>query len=280
MSQTGMPSQLPPDAELDMVLAEIESLPDLPRRATNVIRKAVDNVLQGDRTRRYSISQLTPEEKKHIGTQVEKGLKQEFFQDRTGQVSDTTIAGIEVDIKNTIGDNWMIPPEAVGRLCILTQIREKSASFSVGLIRAREEQLGKENQDRKKSFSKQARETIRWIVKNAVLPVSAFLISEPSIRDRVFEKGSGQARVTELFRQIQKVPVQRSDIEAVAATEDRQVDVRARVRDAQTKLRQEGLRVLRGWNPAERKEATKRGYVIDGKQCISIPLETQTTGID
>src|SRR5580698_1837840 len=136
MSQTGMPPQLPLDAELDIVLAEIESLPDLPQRATNVIRKAVDNVLQGDRTRRHSINQLTPEEKKHIGTQVERGLKQEFFQGRTGQVSDTTVAGIEVDIKNTIGDNWMIPPEAVGRLCLLTQIHEKSASFSVGLVRA------------------------------------------------------------------------------------------------------------------------------------------------
>lgn len=275
-----MPPQFPLDAELHLVLAGIEALPDLQRRVTNVIRKAIDNVLQGDRTRRYSISQLTPEEKKHIGTQVERGLKQEFFQDRTGQVSDTTIEGIEVDIKNTIGDNWMIPPEAVGRLCLLTQIHENSASFSVGLIRAHEEQLGKENQDRKRSFSKQARESISWIVKNTALPVSVFLVSEPSIRDRVFEGGSGQARVTELFRQIQKAPIQRSDIEAVAATEDRQVDVRARVRDARTKLRKEGLRVLRGWNIAERKEAAERGYLIDKKQCISIPLEDQPTGID
>jgi hypothetical protein len=186
------------------------------------------------------------------------------------------VISVEVDIKNTIGHNWMIPPEAVGRLCLLTQINEESAKFSVGLIRAREEQLGKENQDKKRSLSKQGRESVSWIVRDAALPVSAFLISN-SIRDRVFEKGSGQARVTELFRQIQKVPIQRSDIEAVAATQDRQVDVRARVRDAKTRLLQEGLLVLRGWNSAEREKARTRGYPIDGKQCISIPDEDRAT---
>jgi hypothetical protein len=190
------------------------------------------------------------------------------------------VAGVEVDVKNTIGSNWMIPPEAVDRLCLLTQIDEESARFSVGLIRAREEQLGKENQDKKRSVTKQGRESIRWIVRDAVLPVSAFLTSTPSTRDQVFEKASGQAGVAELFRQIQKVAIQRSDIEAVAARKSRQVDVRARVRDAKTKLRQEGLLVLRGWNPGERQEAVKRGYVIDAKQCISLPLEDQSRGIE
>ena len=275
MTNAGTTTQPLPDPELDAVLAEIENIPDFQGKTAGVIRKAIDNVLQGDRTRRYSISQLTPEEKKHIGTQVERGLKSDFFQDRAGKVSDTTIADVEVDIKNTIGDNWMIPPEAVGRLCLLTQIDEKSAKYSVGLIRARDELLGKENQDKKKSFSKEGRKSISWIVKDASLPVSAFLISPPTIRDGIFEKSSGQARVTELFRQIQAAPIHRSDIEAVAATKDRQVAVRARVRDAKTKLHQEGLLVLRGWNRVENDEARRRGYPIDRKQCISIPLQNR-----
>lgn len=77
-----------------------------------------------------------------------------------------------------------------------------------------------------------------------------------------------------LFRQIQAVPIQRSDIEAVAASKGRQVDLRARVRDAKTKLHQKGLLVLRGWNTAERAEAQKRGYLIDRKHCICIPIES------
>jgi hypothetical protein len=279
MSETGIPPQPQPDNDLKIVLASLSSIPDLQQRVTITIRRAVDNVLQGDRTGRYSIAQLTPEEKKHIGTQVEKGLKAEFFQGRRGQVSDTTVADVEVDIKNTIGENWMIPPEAVGRLCLLTQINEESARFSVGLIRAREEQLGKENQDKKRSLSKRGRESISWIVKDAALPISAFLMST-SIRERVFERGSGQARVTELFRQIQKVPIQRSDIEAVAATQDRQVDVRARVRDTKTRLLGERLLVLRGWNKAEREEALRRGYPINGTQCISIPDEDSAAALE
>lgn len=275
MTNAGTTTQPLPDPELDTVLAEIKNIPDFKGKTAGVIRKAIDNVLQGDRTRRYSISQLTPEEKKHIGTQVEKGLKSEFFQGRAGKVSDTTIADVEVDIKNTIGENWMIPPEAVGRLCLLTRIDEKAATCSVGVIRARNELLGKENQDKKKSFSKEGRKSISWIVKDASLPVSAFLISTPAIRDDIFEKSSGQARVTELFRKIQAIPIHRSDIEAVAATKDRQVDLRARVRDAKTKLQQEGLLVLRGWNRAENDEAGRRGYPIDRKQCISIPLENR-----
>ncbi|MBZ5718958.1 MAG: hypothetical protein LAO03_01110 [Acidobacteriia bacterium] len=81
---------------------------------------------------------------------------------------------------------------------------------------------------------------------------------------------------TELFRQIQAVPIHRSDIEGVAATKDRQVDVRARVRDAKTKLYREGLLVLRGWNRAENDEARRRAYLIDAKQCINIPLEKRS----
>ena len=254
MSNTGTTGQPLPDRELDAALAELNSLPDFPVRAATVVRKAVNNVLQGDRTRRYSIGQLTPEEKKHIGTQVEKCMKAEFFQDRAGEVSDTTIAGAEVDIKNTIGDNWMIPTEAVGRLCLLTRIDEDSAKYSIGLIRANDDLLGKENKDKKRSFLKEARGSIVSIVRDAPLQVSAFLISTPAIRDSIFEKPSGQAAVAELFRKIQAVPIHRADIEAVAAAKSKQVDVRARVRDARIKLKQEGLLVLRGWNSSERRK--------------------------
>jgi hypothetical protein len=264
-------SRAPADPELELVRSEVLGLENFAHRTAGVVRAAIDNVLQGDRTKRYSIEQLTPEEKKHIGTQIEKGLKKELFGDRSGEVLDTTIAGTEVDIKNTIGENWMIPPEAVGNLCLLNRISEQSKTFSVGLVRIRQELLNSENQDKKRSLSKKGRETIVWLIQNAPLPVSTFLTSDASIRDSVFAKRSGQARVTELFRRIHKLPIERSDIAAAAAGDDRQIDLRARVRDAKTKLLTEGLLVLRGWNKTERLEALSRGYAIDGRQCITIP---------
>jgi restriction endonuclease NaeI len=264
-------SHAPTDSELELARSEILGLKNFAQKAAGIVRLAIDNVLQGDRTKRYSIEQLTPEEKKHIGTQIEKGLKKELFEDRRGEVLDTTIAGIEVDIKNTIGDNWMIPPEAVGKLCLLNQISERSKTFSVGLVRASHGLLNSENQDKKRSISRRGKETICWLIQNAPLPVSTFLTSEASVVDSVFAKRSGQARVAELFRQIQKLPIERSDIAAVAAGDDRQIDLRARVRDARIKLASEGLLVFRGWNRTEREEALKRGYAIDRKQCITIP---------
>ncbi len=86
------------DAELEKVLAEINATPAFEAKAAEVIRGAVDDVFRGGRTGRYSIDQLTRQEKAHIGTQVEIALIQEFFRVE-GTKLDTQIGGIEVDVK-------------------------------------------------------------------------------------------------------------------------------------------------------------------------------------
>lgn len=269
----------PPEAdpELGKVFAAISAIPDFEKRSARAVRRAVEDVLQGDKTARYSIQELTPEEKKHIGTQVERALKQEFFEDRKGVRLDTSVAGIDVDIKNTVGATWMIPPEAVGGLCLVSAIDESSAKYSIGLVRTRRESLNRENQDKKRSLSKKGKDAIRWLVKDGNFPVSGFATS-PQLKEDVFKKDSGQARVAELFRRVREHPIQRSDIDVAAAHKGRQVDVRARVRDAKTKLRQEELLVLRGWNKAEREEAARRGYPIDDNQCITLNLSSNEPG--
>jgi hypothetical protein len=265
-----MPEQ--EDQEFEAVESAIMAIDGLEQRTVIVARSAIDNVLQGDRTKRYSIAQLSPEEKKHIGTQIENGLRSALFDNRRGATLDTSIAGIEIDIKNTIGSNWMIPPEAVGKLCLLTRINEETRTFSLGLVRTNLELLNSENQDKKRSISKNGKALIRWFVQDAALPVSAFLASDSLVRQQILGQKSGQAGVRELFRNIQKVPIHRSDIEAVAvAAHGRQVDLRARVRDAKNRLAGEGILVLRGWNPTERQEALGRGFMIDKTQCIAIP---------
>jgi hypothetical protein len=271
-SETTSPEAL--DVEIDRVFNAVNLLPKFPERCEIVVRQAVDDVLRGDTTARFSISDLAPEEKKHIGTKVEHGLRREFFENRKGAFLDTTVEDVEVDIKNTIGNTWMIPPEAVDKLCLLSAIDESSEKFSIGLVRANASLLTKPNQDRKRSLSKKGRETIRWFVKNRALRVSIF-VSDPEIRQAVFSKGSGQTRVAELFRQVKQKPIQRTDIEIAAAHEGRQIDVRARVRDARNKLSEEGLRVLRGWNPGERNEAQRRGYTISKTQCITLNADSQ-----
>jgi hypothetical protein len=265
------------DRELDLVFETIAAIPYFAKRSTKTIRRAVDGILRGESTARYSIGQLTPEEKKHIGTQVEYELKREFFKDRKGKRLDTSIENVEVDIKNTIRGTWMIPPEAVGALCLLSLINEGAATYSIGIVRAWPELLNNENQDKKRSLSRKGKDTIRWLIDRERFPVSLFL-TNPRLRERVFAQPSGQTRVAELFRQERGRPIQRSDIAVAAARKERrQIDLRARVRDAKTKLMQEGIFVLRGWNKSEREEAGLRGHVIDDEQCISSPAPS---GVD
>jgi hypothetical protein len=272
MPETEPPFPREPDRELDLVFRTIAAIPNLAKRSAKTIRKAVDGVLRGESTARYSIQQLTPEEKKHIGTQVECEIKKEFFKNRKGKRLDTSVEDIDVDIKNTIRDTWMIPPEAVGALCLLSLINEDAATYSIGILRAWPELLNSENQDKKRSLSKKGKDAIRWLIEGGGFPVSVFL-TNPQVRERVFAEASGQTRVAELFRQVRERPIQRSDLAVAGAYEERrQVDLRARVRDAKTKLKQEELLVLRGWNPPERKEAARRAHVIDGEQCICLSL--------
>jgi Restriction endonuclease NaeI len=255
------------DQELERVYASIRGMDNLASRAAAAIRGAIDDVLRGERTGRYSIERLSRQEKAHIGTQVEIALVQEFFRIE-GKKLDTLVDGIEVDIKNTIGDNWMIPHEAVDELCLLTLIDEQSRTYSLGLVRAFDDLLNKPNQDGKRSFSTKGKATIRWIANKAYLPVSIFLQIPDATRDTIWRHKSGQARVNELFRQVQRVPILRSDLVALA----KQQDPAKRARDAKKWLKKEGLTVLCGRYRKEAEKAKARGIDLKPYEWVSVTL--------
>ncbi|WP_299593712.1 NaeI family type II restriction endonuclease, partial [uncultured Tateyamaria sp.] len=79
---------------------------------------------------------------------------------------DTEILGQDVDIKNTMGSNWMIPTEAVDQPCILVAADEARALCYLGLIVARPAYLtvGK-NKDAKRSISAEGFRHILWLLK-------------------------------------------------------------------------------------------------------------------
>jgi hypothetical protein len=255
------------DTALKHVTASLRALDAFASRAADAIRGAIDDVLKGERTGRYSIEQLSRQEKAHIGTQVEIALVHEFFQ-AEGKKLDVLVDDIEVDIKNTIGENWMIPHEAVGELCLLTRINEASRTYSVGLVRAYDDLLNKPNQDGKRSFSTKGKAVINWIESEAPLPVSVFLQMSSGTRELIWRSKSGQARVTELFRQVQRVPILRSDLVALA----KQRDPAKRARDAKKILREEGLLVLCGRYKSEASKAMERGILLKPYEWVSVTL--------
>lgn len=258
------------DAELEIVYSHLSKIPNFQERAAVTIRNAVSEVLRGERTGRYSIEQLTRQEKAHIGTQVEIALLLEFFDLREGDLLDTTIEGIEIDIKNTIISNWMIPHEAIGQLCLLVAINENDKCFSIGVVRADLDILNRPNQDGKRSISAAGQKRIRWVVKKAILPVSIFLTIPKQVNDEIWaqagnrSKRQGQARVTHLFRRVTDQPIFRSDIATLA----RQHDPAKRARDARRILRREGLLILSG--RYHRKLAEQRGFRLRADEWISV----------
>lgn len=211
-----------------------------------IIRQAYDEVIDMPRTRRWSLEELASTEKTYVGTKVEI-LVQYWLGVARGLKLDLLIDGHEVDVKNTVTGNWMIPTEAVDEVCLLIFGDEPSAKFSVGLIRASECYLNPgKNKDGKRSISKKnGFKSIFWLIYNRALPQNFFLEMGDAARTAVLTGRSGAARVRELFRRMQLKIIPRYAIEGVA----NQKDALKRVREnggAREKLLPEGLLILSG----------------------------------
>lgn len=212
-----------------------------------VLRDTYDQLYDGVRTRRYRWDQLFKTEKTHFGTLVEINLQREFeYPD--GVKLDYCIAGHEVDAKySQTSGGWMLPPEAVGELCMVMTANDQLSTFSVGVVRASEDLLNVgRNRDAKATLSAAGRATIAWLHKDADLPPNTLLhMPEPDVA-AVFAAGAGTARVSELFRRTAGQIVGRAAIATVAA----QLDVTRRVRGGQSGSRDplaaEGILILGG----------------------------------
>jgi hypothetical protein len=221
------------------------------QQAAATLRQALDEVIDGMRTGRWSVDSLEKTEKTYIGTKVEILFKFDF-ELPDGKRLDTRIEGQEVDIKCTVLRDWMIHSEAVGELCLLVKIDDRRSKFQIGLIRADPSLLrsGK-NRDGKTSVSALGKKSIHWIVEDGVLPSNLLAELDSETRELIFSHRGGQARITELFRQVQNRIIPRVAIETVA----RQKDPMKRVRDARIALEREGIVILghQGDDPATAK---------------------------
>ena len=228
------------DGTLSLVLEFFLKKTGFHEQAAITLRQALDEVIDGMRTGRWSIDALEKTEKTYIGTKVEILFKFDFDLP-DGQKLDTRIEGEEVDIKCTVLRDWMIPSEAVGELCLLVRIDDLRSKFWIGLVRADPSLLrtGK-NRDEKTSISSEGKKNIHWIIEGGQLPSNLLADLEPEIRETIFSHRGGQARINELFRLVQNRIIPRVAIETVA----RQKDPMKRVRDARIALSREGILIL------------------------------------
>ncbi|WP_069886932.1 NaeI family type II restriction endonuclease [Streptomyces luteocolor] len=232
------------DPELATVHEHLQRADPTGHRFAKVLRDTIDQLLNGEATGRYDWKDLFKTEKTHAGTLVEINLQHEFrFPD--GDVMDYCIAGIEVDCKYSQKfGSWMIPPEAMGHLCLLVWADDYKSLWSAGLFRVRDEWLNHGgNRDSKLTVKAEHRSQIVWLWRNADLPENVLLHMDPGDRDAVFSSNSGQQRLNELFRRVQQRRIGRNVIRTVA----RQKDYMKRVRGnggSRSALRPAGILIM------------------------------------
>jgi hypothetical protein len=220
-----------------------------------MLRRCIDDVIMTPKTGRRSYDELEKTEKTYIGTRVEIELRAMLSLPK-GKL-DTVILGHDVDIKNTMGSNWMIPTEAVGNPCILVAADEVRAMCYLGLIVARPDYLTLgQNKDSKKSISALGFANILWILLDQPYPPNFWRTVPQDVIERIFAGKSGNQRMANLFREVQREPITRDVVEAVAQQQDFMRRIRSdNGRGTRDLLAREGILLLSGHYDASLIEA-------------------------
>lgn len=211
-----------------------------------LLRRCIDDVIMTAKTGRRAYEDLEKTEKTYIGTRVEIELRALLRLPR-GKL-DTRILGRDVDIKNTMGSNWMIPTEAIGHPCLLVAADEPSALCYLGLVVARPDYLTKgQNKDAKKTLSAEGFSHILWLLREHPYPANFWRNVNPEIVQRIFSGETGNHRMAVLFREMQSQPIGREVVEAVAQQQDFMRRIRSdNGRGTRDILAKEGILILSG----------------------------------
>jgi hypothetical protein len=242
---------------------------DLDATFSRAIRQAIDEVIDGSRTGRYRYEELESQEKAYIGTRIEIVVRTRFELEPEGRL-DTVVAGHPVDFKWSAKGGWMIPTEAVEELCLLLKGDETGGTFSVGLVRCTADRLNLgANKDGKRTLNKAGRASIRWLVKDGVLPGSFLATLDDETRAAVLAQPAGQPRVREFFKRVIRRPVPREVIPTLAVQEDPM----RRVRQDKHADGLAGLKILSGHYQVSKDAAEQLGYELSKRDYLSIPVE-------
>ena len=210
-----------------------------------ILRQAIDEVIDAPRTNRFTLAETEKTEKTYLGTKVEILLRA-YLKLQKGRILDLSIGGVEADIKNTMGGNWTIPMEAFGHPCVLVKENEKKALCSIGIVIARDAYLNPgSNRDAKRSLSANGLQNVWWILKDHPYPSNFWELMPVKQRHEIMAAGGGTKRLAALFRTVQKQPISRLLVQAVAQQDDYMKRIR-RNGGARDILAAEGIAVLWG----------------------------------
>lgn len=228
------------------IISRADGKSALEAKFSTMLRNCVDDVIMTPKTGRRSYEELEKTEKTYIGTRVEIELKAMLNLPK-GKL-DTVILEHDVDIKNTMGNNWMIPTEAIDHPCILVAADEVRSQCYLGLIVAKQEYLTKgKNKDSKSSISASGFSNILWLLRDHPYPPNFWRTVLPEVVERIFQGKTGNERMATLFREVQDTPITRDVVEAVAMQKDFMRRIRSdNGRGTRDILAKEGILLLSG----------------------------------
>lgn len=260
MPQLAFPA--PGDVAAGKVAAALDSIAKSRELIREGISQAVDEIVDPVRSGRWELDQLDQPEKTVIGIRVENILRMALELKR-GTRLDLEIAGTEVDVKFSLSEGWMIPPEAVGEICLLTSYRDSDGTVSAGLLRTSDSVLNHgANRDGKRTVRAAAKADIEWLVRDEVPDQSlvGFMKGLPdSLRGLITDHSVGaQERLNRLFAARKAVPIPEIAVEAIAQHKDWTRRLRPDARNPKGPA-QRGYEVLRQSSPTDRQELKRRG---------------------
>lgn len=192
----------------------------------DMLREEIDKIIDTPNSARRFYGELEKTEKTYIGTRVEIRLRN-FLKVEKGR-RDLKLTAGDVDVKNTMGSNWTIPPEAIGVPCLLLSAAEpvdektnKPTTFKFGLVLVRDDYLlvGK-NRDAKKGLSANGFENVNWIAVDHPYPNNFWRTVPAEKVQKIFAGSNGNDRMMNLFRLVQRTPISRRVVESVAQQKD------------------------------------------------------------
>lgn len=246
----------------DEIAARAGGIEKLTARFPELVRDAVDFVLDPVRTARTRLKDLDNVEKTFIGLKLEHFVRD--FLDVPKGLRDLVIKGKDVDIKNTVNTNWSIPQETYNNSepCVLMRIDETSHKCYLGLIIAKPEYLhgGKGNRDTKKGVSAAGFKNILWLVDGAPFRRSRFIGLDMDRFRQLRKTLQGNERVAQFCRENAGRVIHREVMQALLFD---QYDYMKRLRangGAPDTLRNEGTAILIGTYRKDRDAAKALGF--------------------
>lgn len=243
-----------------------------------LFRQAYDEVIDAPRTNRFTLEETEKTEKTYIGTKVEI-LIRDYLKLPKGRLLDLLVNGVEVDIKNTTGRSWMIPTESIGHPALLLRTNEKSARCDVGIVVCRHEYLSvSTNKDSKRQIRAEHYPSIWWILHGHPYPPNFWEVLPPSDREAIMSPTSGAARLASLFQIVQRRPISRNQVQAIAQQHDYMKRIR-RNGGARDLLAPKGIAILWGSKDRDLIEALRLGPVTPDEFISVTPADDREAAL-